>query len=635
MAKEIRNVAECQEYLHKLIRIADEHNKKNPEHQQFPNWQKVQEHIKQFENDVDWNKVFEDPHFSKKIRQSLMVRNEHNQIASPYHAHYVRYKKNLRQNIHDYKVYFKDIEKVNHLITDNDWKLISENKSLFNDMVESAKINEETMEKMIPYFNEEHWDKLASNQDLSAGFIEKHENEIPEGAWTSISLYQDMDESFMQKHLDNGNLDPKALSVGQKLSMDFIEKNLDKLDMDGLCQTQTLTPEFINENADKLSDEAWKAISQYQKLDVSTMEDHKDKIDWSIYSAYNELSNKVVARFQDRIDWDEATAHNKFTISTVKLDEEGNVLYDKDSPVVNMRTGQPIIDTETKEPMYLPQMEHEFQLPLLEKHMNKIGITALKENPYVQEAMKGPNGPKISVRLSQSFDYEMDIKQQIKKNFEGTRITAKDVPGKDIYQEVYQGKHLDKVAEALKASDTKHTIKSGIDYHKQAEEMLKGLNDYHLIKRQDGYIDYCKTAENILKQDAKMKRPTQTAEYYMQRSYEAVKANNVTREKDYQERIAVLDGVAVNVMLERKMPEEDIQSAMYSYSPIVKAEMRVAEKGEKYMWKQVRVEPEFDMEKNPMRSKVTKRVVDYKKYTKACIENGKRTMEKHNSMEIG
>lgn len=632
MVDNIKNAAECQAYLHSLIRHIDMHNTKNPDNPQIPNWSKVAEHIKKYEDSVNWKKIFEDPHFSQRIRDSLMIRKDDKFLH--YHAlYYGKYKMDLRSDIANNNIDFKTVEKAVKLFNTADWELVAHKPQLFNDLVESGHLDENALESMSKYFSQEHWNLAASNQDLSESFIERHKEEIPESAWSNISMYQDMEEAFMQKYLDEGKLDGKILSVGQKLSMGFVEKNLDKLDMDGLCQAQSLTAEFINNNADKFSTEAWSAISRYQKLDADTLENHKEQIDWSAYSGYNDLTYRIELQFKGKIDWEAAAAHNSFTISKVKLDEEGNVLYDKSSPVTNMRTGNPVIDKETGEPVYLPQMERKFQLSLLERNMNKIGITALKANPYIQEAMTGDDGPRISARLSQCFDYEMDLKQQLKKNFETTRITSKDAPGKDVYQEVYQGKHIDKVAAILKGMDNR--IRLGADYNKEAVNLLNSLNSYHLIKRQDGYIDLGQTAENFLKQDNKLHRETKTVEYYMEESLKAIKSNQLSAEDDYQKKISVLDGAAVGIMMDRKLSDEQIKSAVYSYSPIAKAEMRVAEKGSKYLWNKVKLDPNFDMGKHSeLRELATKKNVDYEKYAKGCIEQVKRNRQRSNSIGI-
>lgn len=633
MATKIKNTAECQAYLHSLICHVDMHNMQNPNNPQVPNWVKVAEHINDYRDRVDWKKFFEDPHFSPRIKDSLMVRGKDDKFIFPYALDYGKYKMDLRSDIVNNNIDFKAVEKALKNFNTADWELVAHKSRLFNDLVESGHISEDSLEKMTKYFTEEHWNMAASNQDLSASFIERHIEEIPESAWSNISMYQDMDESFMQKYLDAGKLDGKMLSVGQNLSMDFIEKNLDKLDMDGLCQVQTLTTEFINNNADRFSEEAWSAISRYQKLNIETLEANKDNIDWTAYSGYNELNYRVELQFKDKIDWEAAAAHNKFTISKIKLDEEGNVLHDETSPVINMRTGEPVINKETGSPVYLPQMEHKFQLSLLERNMNKIGITALKANPHIQAAMTGDDGPRISARLTQCFDYELDLKSQLKKNFESAKTTSKDVTGKDIYQEVYQGKHLDKVADILKEMDTR--TRAGADYSKEAAELLSNLNNYHLIKRQDGYVDLGQTAQNFLKQDNKLHRETKSVEYYMEKSFEAIKSNQISGEDDYRKKISVLDGVAVSIMMDRKLSDEQIKSAVYSYSPIAKAEMRVAEKGSKYLWNKVQLDPTFDMEKQrELRELVTKKNVDYEKYTTACIEQIKRIKQRNKSMEI-
>ena len=63
--------------------------------------------------------------------------------------------------------------------------------------------------------------------------------------------------------------------------------------------------------------------------------------------------------------------------------------------------------------------------------------------------------------------------------------------------------------------------------------------------------------------------------------------------------------------------------------------MRVAEKGSKYLWNKVQLDPAFDMEKQrELRELVTKKNVDYKKYTVGCIEQIKRSKQRNKSMEI-
>ena len=177
--------------------------------------------------------------------------------------------------------------------------------------------------------------------------------------------------------------------------------------------------------------------------------------------------------------------------------------------------------------------------------------------------------------------------------------------------------------------------RAGVDYSKEAVELLSNLNNYHLIKRQDGYVDLGQTAQNFLKQDNKLHRETKSVDYYMEKSFEAIKSNQISGEDDYRKKISVLDGVAVSIMMDRKLSDEQIKSAVYSYSPIAKAEMRVAEKGSKYLWNKVQLDPAFDMEKQrELRELVTKKNVDYKKYTVGCIEQIKRSKQRNKSIEI-
>lgn len=596
------NAAECQKYLHKLMAAVDRHNQADPVHPKRPNWEKLQEHIKPFEDYIDWQRIFEDRHFSPHVRDSLLARDENGLLINKYAFDYIKYKQDIRESIRNNDITFKDVERASHLFNEADWQLVSHNRTLFDNLVESGNLSSKDLENIVPYFDDYHWMLAGSNQELSEAFLEKHRTQIPLEAWSEISFYQDMSEAFMQRYLDEGLLDAQKLSVGQKLSMDFINANLDRLDMNGLCQAQELTNEFIDMNADRISEDGWQAISEYQRLDIGLLERHQDKIDWTAYSANNMISEKLIARLGDRIDWDAAAAHNPFTYQVAQEDEHGNVLH------TNM-----------------------LQMQLLEKHMNKIGITKLKDNPAIQEAMQGREGRQLSARLNKCFDYEMDLKQQLKKNFEVTQIRSNDVQGKDVYQKVYQGKYLRDVADMLRDADDVHPVKSGIDYMHKAKNMLEELNGYHLIKRLDGNVSIAQTAENMQKQDKKLKRNIMPEDYYVAKAAASIKHNNITQEAEYHHKISILDGVATKIMLQEKMPVESIKSAIYTYSPIVRAEKRVAEKAAKY----VLMSEDYDMAKtNPEKyEKIARKNVNYEKYTDTCIKQVQKTL--HARKELG
>lgn len=596
---EIRN--ECQKYLHKLIYAVDMQNQSDPGHPKKPNWQKVQKKIQSFEAFINWPQLFEDKHFSPQIRNSLLARTADGVLANDYAYDYIKYKQDLREHIRKNDISFKDVEKALHLFTKADWQLVSRNHNIFDNIIESGNLSGKDMEEATPYFKDYHWNLAASNQKLSEDFIERHKEEIPLDAWSDISFYQDMSEEFMQKYLDDGRIDAQKLSIGQKLSMEFITANLKKLAINGLCQNQELTSEFIDNNADRISETGWKAISEYQHLDVDILEKHQDKIDWSIYSANNLISEKLIARLGNRIDWDAAAAHNPFTYQSEERDDHGNVIYNS-----------------------------KLQIQLLEKHMNKISITKLKENPFVKDAMQKSN--QISSRLNKCFDYEIDLKQQLKKNFEITRIRSNDIQGKDVYQKVYQGAYLREVADMLQLTDTSHPIKHGIDYMRKAKSLLDELNGYHLIKRLDGNVNIAQTADNIQKQDQKLKRNLMPQNYYISKAADLIKHNNISYESDYQHKISILDGVATKVMLQSRMPIDGIKAALQAYSPIIRAEKHVAEKAAKY----ITMSEDFDLAKtNPQKyENITRKNVNYEKYINACITQMQKTMNGQKELDI-
>ena len=79
------------------------------------------------------------------------------------------------------------------------------------------------------------------------------------------------------------------------------------------------------------------------------------------------------------------------------------------------------------------------------------------------------------------------------------------------------------------------------------------------------------------------------------------------------------------------MPIESIKSAIYTYSPIVRAEKRVAEKAAKY----VLMSEDYDMAKtNPEKyEKIARKNVNYEKYTDTCIMQVQKTL--HARKELG
>ena len=113
------------------------------------------------------------------------------------------------------------------------------------------------------------WDILSNNQKLSEDFIEKYIDKVD---WHYISTYQTLSEEFIEKHIDK--VDCSRISKYQTLSEEFIDKHSDNVIWYRISEYQKLSEEFIEKYIDKVE---WDYIFQYQKLSKEFRQKHKDK----------------------------------------------------------------------------------------------------------------------------------------------------------------------------------------------------------------------------------------------------------------------------------------------------------------------------------------------------------------------
>ena len=69
MNTNIDSVSDAQWYLHSLIKSADEFNKTHQDQKCTPKWAKAMNRIERYKKDINWEKLYNDPHFTKDFAQ--------------------------------------------------------------------------------------------------------------------------------------------------------------------------------------------------------------------------------------------------------------------------------------------------------------------------------------------------------------------------------------------------------------------------------------------------------------------------------------------------------------------------------------------------------------------------------------
>src|SRR5574343_580588 len=107
-------------------------------------------------------------------------------------------------------------------------------------------------------------------------------------------------KKFFYENINNFVVDWFYISKHQKLSEEFIEKYIDKVNWDCISINQTLSEEFIGKHKDKVN---WCYISTYQTLSEEFIEKYIDRVDWCCILQYQKLSEEFIEKHSNRVDW--------------------------------------------------------------------------------------------------------------------------------------------------------------------------------------------------------------------------------------------------------------------------------------------------------------------------------------------
>lgn len=133
------------------------------------------------------------------------------------------------------------------------------------------------------------------NENMTIDFIKKHFDEID---IESLLIKIKLPEDFIVEKFDEFKPFIKTLCICQKLSEDFIEKHKDELKWNLICIHQKLSEEFIEKHKDYVD---WDRVSMFQSLSDGFIEHHIDKIGYENSARYQLLSEDFMERHFDEI----------------------------------------------------------------------------------------------------------------------------------------------------------------------------------------------------------------------------------------------------------------------------------------------------------------------------------------------
>jgi hypothetical protein len=111
------------------------------------------------------------------------------------------------------------------------------------------------IEKFVKRYKPE-WKYVLRTQDLSEELVEKYVHEFDHDAWTSLWAYRPVTIQFIERHIDKVSW--RIISECQNLPEEFIEKYADKVDWNAISKYRKLSPEFVIKHIDKINESIYK-----------------------------------------------------------------------------------------------------------------------------------------------------------------------------------------------------------------------------------------------------------------------------------------------------------------------------------------------------------------------------------------
>ena len=108
-----------------------------------------------------------------------------------------------------------------------------------------------------------------------------------------------MDKKDIPIYKKKKNVDWQSLCLYNKMSIDFIEAYIHKIDIILICQRQKLNISFIEKYKNKINmNDVSSGI-----LDIKIIDKYYDELDWDHISRCAEFNESVIKKYKHKINW--------------------------------------------------------------------------------------------------------------------------------------------------------------------------------------------------------------------------------------------------------------------------------------------------------------------------------------------
>lgn len=190
----------------------------------------------------------------------------------------------------------------------------------FEAVFQYSNLKEETLEKLALYLRDKEWYYLWDEQKVSEQFIERHLDKVN---WDRICITSDLSEDFIRRHIDK--VDWESICCAQNLSESFLREYWDQVFWyDILMFHDNLTPEFVREIVQfasknyKGQEPLIENLSNNTKVDKKIFREYEDQLNWLIIGNENYLTEEEVFRWSDKVHWTDVIAQQHLSFPSLK-----------------------------------------------------------------------------------------------------------------------------------------------------------------------------------------------------------------------------------------------------------------------------------------------------------------------------
>jgi len=183
-------------------------------------------------------------------------------------------------------------------------EFIADNKDLinWNELGKNSKIQFLLNDSFLELFKEYNlWSSLIWSKNISNEYVLKNLDKLNEEQILDLLEIRKFSQNELEYIINNyNNLDGlfDSISEGQELTLDFINNNFEKLDIENICMYQNIDFEFIYKFRNDLS---LKKLSYNENLNedmilkiYENLDEFNDNFDWDYISEYVDLSESTV-----------------------------------------------------------------------------------------------------------------------------------------------------------------------------------------------------------------------------------------------------------------------------------------------------------------------------------------------------